>query len=144
MGVAADRSRRPDGVVAPGGTMPANSPPTNTRLPASARARPLPALSFSSSEGLVPHVGLALDEKNWGAGPLGRTARGLTLVAAGAGPVPRAAIPTMVLRAEVGAPSPRGGVAEGEHLARRRHLPVAAAGLRRNDGDDTPAGLRRE
>ncbi len=94
--------------VAAGGTMPVNSPPTNTRLPASARARARPALSFSSSEGLVPQVDFCMEAKNWGAGPLATSAvTGLTAgVEAGAGAPPtRAAMPTMAALTPAGAPS---------------------------------------
>ena len=88
--------------VASGGTMPANSPPTNTRFPASARARARPALACSTSDGLVPQVDRAAEEKNCGAGPLGTTASGCPAGAAGA--PRRAAMPTTVARTEAGLP----------------------------------------
>src|SRR3954452_1560954 len=83
--------------------MPAKSPPTNTRLPASAMARARPALSFSTSDGLVPQVGLGVEEKNWGAGPVAKETIGLTAAATGAA-AGRAAMPTMLARADVGPP----------------------------------------
>ena len=47
-------------------------------------------------------VGWGVDEKNWGAGPLGTAPTGFTPPAAG--PVVRAAIPTIVARVAVGPP----------------------------------------
>src|SRR5438874_7707589 len=98
MGAAAASFR-----VASWGTIPANSPPTKIRWPASASARARPALSFSTREGLVPHVGLGAEEKNWGAGPLGR-ASGTTVPVTGAAAPARAAMPTTGARADAGAP----------------------------------------
>src|SRR2546423_14634675 len=79
-----------------------------TRFPASATARARPALSVSTSDGLVPQVDLAAERNCWGAGPLGPTDSGRMAVVGAevvTAPAKRAAMPTIVARAAVGPPS---------------------------------------
>ena len=90
----------------------------------------------------MPQVELARGGEELGRRAAGRPPWPVAPWAPAAATVPRAAMPTIVAAGRRRRPE-AGGVAEGEHLARRRHLPVAAAGLRRHDGDDAPARLRR-
>src|SRR5581483_2557127 len=82
--------------------MPANSPPRKTRLPAWARARTFPALSFSTSDGLVPQVVSAVEKNVCGAGPVSGGAP--KPVPAPATKNGRVAIPTIAVRGAVGPP----------------------------------------